>query len=148
MRPENVLRAHAHNQNRAEEIETPAIWSAWMTALDTIESLGAEKIIPGHLEAGWELDPVKDLAHTRKYLQLFKDKIIAKAPQKPAVDDIYTTFKDAFPEADKNLDFFLGKLSNQFGQGGQIWEENKHHDVASRRQEELEGYVLPLSKGT
>lgn len=117
-----------------------------MTTLDTIESLGAEKIIPGHLEAGWELDPAQDLAHMRKYLNLFKDKIIAKAPNKAPVDEIYKTFKDAFPDADRNLDFFLGHLSNQFGDGGQVWEENKHHQVSAKGCEDLEGYVLPLPK--
>lgn len=117
-----------------------------MTTLDTIESLGAEKIIPGHLEPGWEMDPVKDLAHMRKYLDLFQDKILSQAPQKPPVDDIYNTFQSAFPEADKNLDFFLGHLSNQFGEGGKVWEENKHHRVDSRGREDLEGYVLPLPK--
>lgn len=117
-----------------------------MTTLDTIESLGAEKIIPGHLEAGWEMDAAQDMAYMRKYLNLFKDKIIAKAPQKAPVDEIYNTFKEAFPKADKNLDFYLGHLSNQFGDGGEVWEENKHHKVTARGPEELEGYVLPLPK--
>lgn len=56
--------------------------------------------------------------------------------------EIYETFKDAFPEADKNLDFFLGHLSNQFGEGGEVWEENRHHEVGKRTREGLEGFVL------
>lgn len=115
-----------------------------MTTLDTIELLGAEKIIPGHLEPGWQMDAAKDLAHTRQYLELFREKILDKAPQKPAVDEIYETFKDAFPEANRNLDFFLGNLSNRFGEGGKVWEENRHHQVDTRKKWDLEGYVLPL----
>ena len=124
-----------------EEIETPQILSAWKASLDLIESLNAEKIIPGHLEAGWTLDAKADLAHNRAYLDLFTQKI-SKAPQKPAVDEIYSTFKDAFPKADKNLEFFLGHLSNQFGEGGKVWEENRHHNVGERTKEQLEGYIL------
>lgn len=52
------------------------------------------------------------------------------------------TFKDAFPRADRNLDFFLGHLSNQFGEGGKVWEENKHHNVSARTTETLEGFYL------
>ncbi|KAK7725464.1 hypothetical protein SLS57_003941 [Botryosphaeria dothidea] len=128
----------------AEEIETPAIHAAWLSTLDLIESLTPAKVIPGHIEQGWELDAKKDIAHNRKYLQLFKEKI-QQAPKKPAVQEIYDTFKDAFPAADKNLDFFLGHLSNQFGEGGDVWEENRHHRIAEKRKEELEGWRIPLS---
>ena len=41
-------------------------------------------------------------------------------------------------------DFFLGHLSNQFGEGGKVWEENKHHDVSSRKRDTLEGFLLGL----
>jgi hypothetical protein len=58
------------------------------------------------------------------------------------MDDIYATFKAAFPKADKNLEFFLGHLSNQFGEGGKIWEENRHHNVGARTKEELQGFLL------
>ncbi|EKG12942.1 hypothetical protein MPH_09934 [Macrophomina phaseolina MS6] len=129
---------------RAEEIETPAIHAAWLSTLDLIESLNPAKVIPGHIEQGWELDAKKDVAHNRKYLQLFKEKI-QQAPKKPAVKEIFDTFRDAFPDADKNLDFFLGHLSNQFGEGGEIWEENRHHRTAQRKREELEGWRIPLS---
>ncbi|GME29281.1 putative metallo-beta-lactamase domain protein [Neofusicoccum parvum] len=128
----------------AEEIETPAIHAAWLSTLDLIESLNPAKIIPGHIEEGWTLDAKADLAHNRKYLQLFKEKI-TNAPKQPSVDEIYKTFKDAFPEADKNLDFFLGHLSNQFGEGGEIWEANRHHRVAAKTREELEGWRIPLT---
>jgi len=58
------------------------------------------------------------------------------------VKELYDTFKDEFPQADKNLEFFLGHLSNQFGEGGQIWEENKHHNVSARTASDLEGFVI------
>jgi hypothetical protein len=115
--------------------------SAWKLTLDLIESLKPEKIIPGHLQAGWTLDAKADLEHNRKYLELFTEKI-SKTPKKPAVNDIFTTFKDAFPKADKNLEFFLGHLSNQFGEGGKIWEEIRYHNVAVRTKEGLEGFLL------
>lgn len=106
-----------------------------------IDSLAPEKIIVGHLEKGWVLDAKADLDHNRKYLALFQRKI-TEAKTKPTVKDIYDTFKNAFPEADKNLEFFLGHLSNQFGEGGKIWEENKHHNVGARTTSTLEGFVM------
>jgi len=95
----------------------------------------------GHLEEGWELDAKADLEHNKKYLALFRERIM-EAKRKPTVEEIYGTFKNEFPQADKNLDFFLGHLSNQFGEGGKIWEENRHHDVGSRTKEGLEGFVI------
>jgi hypothetical protein len=109
--------------------------------INLIESLAPTKIIVGHLETGWELDAKADLEHNKKYLALFKQKIIdAQTPS--TVKEIYDTFKNAFPKAEKNLDFFLGHLSNQFGKDGKVWEENKHHDVGSRTTATLEGYII------
>ncbi|KAK0125552.1 hypothetical protein ONS96_009388 [Cadophora gregata f. sp. sojae] len=125
----------------AEEIETPQILHAWQNTLNLVENLSPSKIIVGHPEAGWELNAAADLAHNKKYLSLFQEKI-QNANMKPQVKEIYDTFKEAFPQADKNLDFFLGHLSNQFGEGGKVWEENKHHDIGSRTKEGLEGFVL------
>ena len=93
------------------------------------------------MEAGWELDAAADLEHNKKYLALFQQKI-TEAKVKPGVQELYDTFRDAFPQADKNLDFFLGHLSNQFGEGGKVWEENKHHNVSARTARELEGFVV------
>jgi len=80
-----------------EEIETPEILHAWYLTLDLIEALQPTKIIAGHIESGWELDPKEDLAYMRKYLDLFSSKI-TNALEKPTVDDLYQTFKDAFPQ--------------------------------------------------
>ena len=82
-----------------------------------------------------------DLAHNRVYFKFFHEKI-RKAVKKPNVGEIYNTFKNAFPKTYKIFDFFLGKLSNQFGEGGEVWEENRRHDVGSRTKEELEGFVI------
>ncbi|KAG9557125.1 putative metallo-beta-lactamase domain protein, partial [Aureobasidium melanogenum] len=131
----------APTSGKAAEIETPQILHAWQKSLDLIASLNATKIIPGHLEKGREMDGQADLAHTRKYLQLFDD-LIQNASQKHKVDELYQRFKEAFPEADKNLDFFLGQLSNAFGQGGQKWEENRHHNFDQRAKEQLEGFII------
>ncbi|KAK5113023.1 hypothetical protein LTR85_011045 [Meristemomyces frigidus] len=110
--------------------------------LDLIEALRPVKVIPGHIEAGWEPDAQADLAHNRKYLDLFAEKI-TNARSKPSVDELYQTFKkEAFKQADHNLDFFLGHLSNQFGAGGEVWEENKHRNVGARTKEHLEAYYF------
>lgn len=132
---------NADNQARAAEIETSQILHAWQKVLDLIASLGATKIIPGHLERGWEMDGQADLDHTRKYLQLFA-QLIQNASQKYKVAELDQKFRDAFSQADKNTDFFLGQLSNAFGEGGQKWEENRHHNVDQRTKEQLEGYIV------
>lgn len=125
-----------------EEVETPQLLDAWIKTLDLIEALNPVQIIPGHLEQGWKLDAKADLEHNRKYLDLFGEKV-THAKKKPQVDELFETFKQAFPEvcdsqptlqgrttraanidaqADKNLDFFLGHLSNTHGEGGEVWE--------------------------
>jgi len=106
-----------------------------------IESLAPTKIIVGHMTPGWELDAAADLEHNKKYLALFQQKI-SNSKEKPAVDDIFNTFKDAFPQADKNIDFFLGHLSNRFGEGGKAWDENRLHNIGERTAETLEGFVM------
>lgn len=132
-----------------EEIESPAILNAWRLTLTLIESLNPKLLIPGHIEKGWTPDVKEDLSHMNKYLDLFESKIIpsqtGKAP-KPGVDDLFQTFKDAFPQCEKNLDFFLGKMSNGFGEGGEVWEENRMHDAKSRTQATLEGFLLGRKK--
>jgi len=37
-------------------------------------------------------------------------------------------------------------MSNQFGEGGKIWEENRHHNVGARTQNDLEGFVFGVGK--
>ena len=83
---------------RVEEIETPQILDAWNKTLSLIEALKPVKVVTGHIEAGWELDAQADLAHNRKYLDLFAEKI-TNAKSKPGVDELYQVFKDAFPQA-------------------------------------------------
>ncbi|BDD62980.1 hypothetical protein MPDQ_002382 [Monascus purpureus] len=122
-----------------EEVETPALLQAWNKTLDLITLLDPIKIIPGHLERGWELDAQADLAHTKKYLKLFAEKV-TYAKTKPKVQDLFDFFKNEFPQCKENLDFFLGHLSNQYGEGGKVWEENRHHHVDKRTLEGLNGY--------
>jgi hypothetical protein len=74
---------------------------------------------------------------------------------------IYQTFEKAFPQCTgkllallttskldsdatvtANKDFFLGKLGNQYGQGGQKWEENMLHGVGLRKTADLETFVI------
>lgn len=52
-------------KKRVEEVETPALLQAWIRTLELITALERVKLIPGHMEAGWELDTQADLAHTR-----------------------------------------------------------------------------------
>ena len=100
-----------------------------------------EKIIPGHIEGGWEIDGQEDLAHTKRYLEFFSSKV-TYAKTKPQVEELFEAFKQEFPKADKNLEFFLGNLSNRFGEGGKVWEENRHHDVGSRTEGGLMGFLM------
>ncbi|KAJ9658604.1 hypothetical protein H2198_003622 [Neophaeococcomyces mojaviensis] len=128
-----------------EEIETPQILDAWRLTLKLIESLNPQNIIPGHIEQGWTPNAKEDMAHMHKYLDLFESKITRPSQEggkKPGVDDLFKTFKEAFPQCEKNLDFFLGKMSNAFGEGGEVWEENRMHDVKSRQKGVLEGFLL------
>lgn len=127
--------------HRVEEVETPALLDAWQKTLDLIEALAPTRVIAGHLEAGWEFDAKADVDHTRKYLNLLGEKVTF-AKKKPTVDELFNTFKQAFPQAEKNLEFFLGNLSNKFGEGGKVWEENQHHNVGARTLEGLEGYIM------
>ena len=68
-----------------------------MKTLDLIEALNPAKIIPGHIEDGWELDAKADLGHSRKYIDLFAEKV-THAKKKPQVDELFETFKNAFPQ--------------------------------------------------
>ena len=133
-----------------EEIETPDILHAWKATLTLIDALKPETIIAGHIEAGWSFDAAKDMEHMWKYLQLFESQITPtqrSGAEKPSVDSLFKTFKEAFPQCEKNLDFFLGHLSNQFGKGGQVWEENRHHNVEARKRDTLEGWSLGWGAG-
>ncbi|RAL17193.1 MBL fold metallo-hydrolase [Aspergillus homomorphus CBS 101889] len=122
-----------------EEVENPALLEAWRKTLDLITHLHPTKLIPGHLERGWELNCAEDLAHTRRYLDLFAERV-TYAPEKPQVQELYDFFRDEFPQCRENLDFFLGHMANQFGEGGTVWEENRHQDVAKRTLGGLCGY--------
>lgn len=79
---------------------------AWQKSLNLIASLNATKIIPGHLERGWEMDGQADLEHTREYLQLFDD-LIQNASEKYEVEALYQKFKGAFPKQIRTLTSFL-----------------------------------------
>ena len=124
---------------RVEEVETPALLHAWYKTLQLISMLDPVKIIPGHLERGWSLDARADLAHTRRYLDLFAEKV-TYAETKPQVQDLFDFFHGEFPHCKENIDFFLGHLSNQYGAGGHVWEENRHHGVGKRTLDGLNGY--------
>lgn len=126
--------------HRVEEVETPALLNAWQKTLDLIEALAPTRVIAGHLEAGWVLDAKADIDHTRKYLDLLGEKVTF-AKKKPTDGELFNTFKQAFPQAEKNLGFFPGNSSNKFGEGGKVWEENQHHNVGTRTLDGLEGYI-------
>lgn len=72
---------------RVGETETATVLEAWRNILDLIDSLEPSKIIPGHMESGLPLSRDEDLAHNRKYLDLFATKIIY-ADKKPAVHEV------------------------------------------------------------
>lgn len=129
-----------------EEIETAALLQGWRATLQLIEALRPARIIAGHIERGWEYDAKLDLEHTRKYLDLFESKVskpvFEEHGPKPGIQDLYDTFQSAFPACEKNLDFFLGKMSNGFGEGGEIWKENRKQPVKGKTKAMLEGFRL------
>ncbi|KAI8936117.1 hypothetical protein NX059_007616 [Plenodomus lindquistii] len=122
-----------------EEVESAALLDAWESTLNLIESLSPTKVITGHLEKGWELDSSADIAHTRKYLALFR-QAVTENPKKLSMAELQSTFTKAFPVADKNIEFFVGQMSNNFGSDGTPWEENRMHKLDERKLEDLEGY--------
>jgi hypothetical protein len=122
-------------------VETSALLEAWLKTIEIIEALRPTKIIPGHLDLGWSLDAPADLAHTKKYLGLLGEKV-TYASTKPQVQELYDYFKNAFPQCKENLEFFLGHTANQFGEGGHVWEANKHHAVDKRTLKGLNGYLF------
>ncbi|KAL4949230.1 hypothetical protein BDW69DRAFT_188512 [Aspergillus filifer] len=124
---------------RVEEVETPALLEAWNKTLCLMRALQPRKLIPGHMESGWELKADEDLAHTQRYLDRSRDKI-AYAPKQATVQELFDYFKNEFPQRKDNLDFFLGHLSNQYGEGSQKWEEDRYHNVTARTVEGLKGY--------
>ncbi|GAA5841622.1 hypothetical protein JCM11251_004234 [Rhodosporidiobolus azoricus] len=125
----------------AAEIDTPEILSAWQNILDLIEGLDVDLIVPGHAETEDFLDKEADLAYNRKYLELFATKI-TYAEKKPQIQEIVDTFKSSFPGPKNNLDFFLGKLGDCYGEGGPGWPENALHHVEDYTTGDLEGFVM------
>lgn len=78
--------------HRVKEIETPALLHAWQHTLNLITSLPPDKIIPGHIEACWQIDGQADRAHTRKYPDFFATKVMY-ATTKPQVAELFEAFK-------------------------------------------------------
>lgn len=37
------------------------------------------------------------------------------------MDEIFKTFKDSFPDCKENHEFFLGMVSQHYGEGGKKW---------------------------
>lgn len=99
--------------------------------MDLISAFQPMKLIPGQMESGWDLDAQADLAHTRRYLDLFGEKV-TYAPTRPQVQELYDYFQHAFLQCKENLEFYLGWLSNQFGEGRKSWEENRHQELDKR----------------
>ncbi|KAJ9602508.1 hypothetical protein H2200_013051 [Cladophialophora chaetospira] len=127
------------------DIETLDILSAWNATLRLIEGLQPDLIIPGHLGEGWVPDAKEDLRHMHQYLDRFESKLaptLTTGSKTYSVNEIFQDFKDAFPHCTKHHEFILCNTANQFGSDGQIWEENKHHNVAQRTKDTLEGWCL------
>ena len=90
--------------------------------------LGHYKLIPGHIEAGWELDGEADLAHTRDYLSLFTEKVTC-APGKLRVHKLIEYLQNAFHGEESLLDTFFNHLPNQFGEDGQVRESGSRSRI-------------------
>lgn len=63
---------------RLADLLSTALTQAWLSTLDYVEHLNAHRIIPGHSLTIENFGPTKDLEHSRKYVQFFKDEIESK----------------------------------------------------------------------
>jgi hypothetical protein len=72
-------------------------------------------------------------------LQLFKETITENL-NKLIMAKIQARFTEAFLKAEKNIEFFIGQISNNFASDDKPWQQNRMHELDKRIAEILEGY--------
>ncbi|KAI1072929.1 hypothetical protein LB507_009047 [Fusarium sp. FIESC RH6] len=113
------------------DLDDPSMTKAWLDSLRLIDSLGAERIIPGHaLSDQQDFNGTKDTDHTRAYVSFFQKEIESKPRDTFTPEEIIAKFDDAFPELAKAEEGSTSQLllqinAQHFGKGGQ----RQKHDV-------------------
>ncbi|KAM5357355.1 hypothetical protein ACJZ2D_016349 [Fusarium nematophilum] len=128
------------------DLLSPALTDAWLSTLDFVESLAPKRIIPGHSLTLKGFGPSKDLEHSRRYVQFFKDEIESKGKDFYTPQEIFDLIDASFPGllASKTSTTSLTLLNltgEQFGRGGV---RRVHYvDLAAyNNATELEGWKL------
>ncbi|CEI68020.1 hypothetical protein FVEN_g7710 [Fusarium venenatum] len=113
------------------DLDDPSMTKAWLDSLRLIDSLGAERIIPGHALNDQEgFNGTKDTDHTRAYVSFFQKEIESKPRDAFTPEEIIAKFDDAFPELAEAKEDSTSKLllqinAQHFGKGGQ----RQKHDI-------------------
>ncbi|KAJ0145386.1 hypothetical protein BFJ68_g9504 [Fusarium oxysporum] len=113
------------------DLDDPSMTEAWLDSLRLIDSLGAERIIPGHALSDQEgFNGSKDTDHTRAYVRFFQKEIESKPRDTFTPEEITAKFDEAFPELAEIEEGSTSKLllqinAQHLGKGGQ----RQKHDV-------------------
>ncbi|KAF4970226.1 hypothetical protein FSARC_2691 [Fusarium sarcochroum] len=113
------------------DLDDPSMTQAWLDSLHLIDSLGAERIIPGHSPSDREnFIGIKDTDHTRAYVRFLQEEIEAKQRDNFTPEEITAKFEEAFPDLVKTDEGSTSHLllqinAQHFGKGGQ----RQKHDV-------------------
>ncbi|KAF5013392.1 hypothetical protein FDECE_580 [Fusarium decemcellulare] len=104
------------------DLLSPALTESWLSTLDYVAHLKPHRIIPGHSLSLENFSATRDLQHSRKYVQFFKDQIEAKGPNFFTPQEIFNKFDTAFPgllnSESQTSATLLNITSDQFGRGG------------------------------
>ncbi|KAJ4244015.1 hypothetical protein NW762_014628 [Fusarium torreyae] len=113
------------------DLDDPSMTEEWLDSLRLIDSLGAERIIPGHaLNDQDDFNGTQDTDHTRAYVRFFQKEIESKPRDTFTTEEITAKFDEAFPELAKTEEGSTSQLllqinAQHFGKGGQ----RQRHDV-------------------
>ncbi|KAJ3542566.1 hypothetical protein NM208_g4024 [Fusarium decemcellulare] len=112
------------------DLDDPLLTKAWLDSLRLIDSLGAERIIPGHsLGNGEGFYSTKDVEHTRAYVEFFQKEIEPESKEGLTPEEIITKFNEAFPDLEmgqgSTSQLLLQINAQHFGRGG----VRQKHDV-------------------
>lgn len=103
-----------------------------------------------------EINREKDIAHTRSYLEFFRETIVNNTG-KLTKAEIMDMFKNEYPDCgDNNADFFMNVLGNQFGNDvnreiagppypdlfTNILHHNRVHKAGQKTPWDLEGFII------
>ncbi|KAF4467822.1 metallo-beta-lactamase domain [Fusarium albosuccineum] len=112
------------------DLDDPLLTKAWLDSLQLIDSLGAERVIPGHSLGNDEsFYTTKDVEHTRAYVQFFQNEIEPEPKEGFTPEEIINKFNKAFPDLEtgqgSTSQLLLQINAQHFGRGG----VRQKHDV-------------------